>query len=206
MDVRDHWERIYRTRRIDEMSWFQRDPVISLALVRRAAPDCSARVIDVGAGASSLVDGLLHAGYGGITVLDVSATALEHARGRLGVQALRVTWLEADVRTAALPAGAYDVWHDRAVFHFLTNPDDRAAYVAQVRRTLRAGGHAIVATFAEDGPPTCSGLPVVRYSPESLHAALGEGFVLVTSGRDQHVTPGGATQRFVYGLLRRSDQ
>ena len=201
-DQKTHWENVYRTKRPHEVSWYQREPSLSLKLIGRAVPAPSARIIDVGGGASTLVDGLLHAGYSNLTVLDLSATALAESRRRLGDSAARVQWLEDDVLTATLPEAAYDLWHDRAVFHFLTNAADRAAYVAQVRRAVRPGGHVLVATFAEDGPSTCSGLPVARYSSETLHHEFGGGFEFVESVGEQHVTPGGSTQSFLYCLCR----
>jgi SAM-dependent methyltransferase len=202
MDSKSHWENVYRTKRVDEVSWFQTSPAISFDLIRRAVPEFAARIIDVGGGASSLVDGLLQFGYTDLTVLDLSATALEHARGRLGGSASRVHWIEADVLAAALPEGSFDLWHDRAVFHFLTNSADRDAYIRQVRRAVRPGGHVLIATFAEDGPARCSGLPVARYSAEALHAQFDGGFELVDSVREQHRTPGGVLQSFVYCLCR----
>jgi SAM-dependent methyltransferase len=158
--------------------------------------------LDAGGGASVLVDGLLHAGYHEITVLDVSAAALDVARARLGPAAGGVTWLDADVLDAALPHAAFDVWHDRAVFHFLTEAADRARYVEHVRHALKPGGHVVIATFADDGPTKCSGLPVVRYTPSALQAAFGGQFLLVESLREAHVTPSGTTQAFVYCLFR----
>ena len=201
-DQKTHWENVYRTKRPNEVSWYQREPSLSLELIARAVPAPSARIIDVGGGASTLVDGLLHAGYSNLSVLDLSATALAEARQRLGDLASRVQWLEADVLSATLPETAFDLWHDRAVFHFLTNPADRAAYVAQVRRAVRPGGHVLVATFAEDGPQKCSGLPVARYSAEALHHEFDGGFELIDSARELHVTPGGFTQSFQYCLCR----
>ena len=201
-DPKSHWETVYRTKRPTEVSWYQPEATLSLALIRRAVPDLSARVIDVGGGASTLVDGLLHAGYSNLSVLDLSATALDEARRRLGDATSRVQWLEADVLSAALPEAAFDLWHDRAVFHFLTNASDRAAYLAQVRRAVRPGGHVLIATFAEDGPLKCSGLPVARYSAEALHHEFDGGFELIDRARELHVTPGGVTQSFQYCLCR----
>jgi SAM-dependent methyltransferase len=197
-----HWEHVYQTKRVDEMSWYQREATVSLELVRLAVPDVSARIIDVGGGASTLIDGLLGAGYSNVTVLDISATAGAEARARLGDVASRAQWIEADVLTAALPEAHFDLWHDRAVFHFLTRENERAAYIAQVRRAVRHGGHVIVATFAEDGPMSCSGLNVARYSAAALHEALGSEFQLVTSVHEEHLTPGGARQSFIYCLFR----
>jgi ubiquinone/menaquinone biosynthesis C-methylase UbiE len=201
-DQKAHWETVYRTKRADELSWFQREPAISLALIRRAAPETSARIIDVGGGASRLVDELFRAGYSDVTVLDLSSTALSQARARLGGAAARVHWLEADVLNARLPEAGFDLWHDRAVFHFLTSPSDRDAYLAQVRRAVRSGGHVLVATFAEDGPTKCSGLPVARYSADALRDAFGRAFQLIESTREHHVTPSGTRQSFVYCLCR----
>jgi ubiquinone/menaquinone biosynthesis C-methylase UbiE len=202
MDPKAHWENIYRAKREDEVSWFQRKPAVSLELIRRVAPELSARILDVGGGASTLVDGLLAAGYSRLTVLDLAASALARAQQRLGTGASAVEWIEADVCSAELPAAAFDVWHDRAVFHFLTAASERAAYVAQVCRAVRPGGHVLVATFAEDGPTRCSGLSVARYSAEALHGEFGATFQLIDSVKEEHVTPWGARQSFVYCLCR----
>lgn len=197
-----HWERIYRTNDPTQVSWYQPEPRLSLDLIRRVAPDPDAPIIDVGGGASTLVDGLLDAGYRDVTVLDLSPSALAIAQQRLGDRASRVTWMAANALDATLPATAYAVWHDRAVFHFLTDPEDRTRYVARTRRAVRSGGHAIVACFSPEGPPRCSGLDVVRYSPESMHAEFGAGFRLLDSEQEDHHTPGGVTQAFVYCLCR----
>ena len=198
MDAREHWGTVYRTKRADDVSWFQREPTLSLDLIRRVAPDPATRIIDVGAGTSTLVDGLLREGYESISVLDIADEALAQSRARLGARAAAVEWLVGDVRTIELPEAAYDVWHDRAVFHFLTDRLDRAAYVAQVRRAVRPGGYLLVATFAEDGPQKCSGLAVARYSVPDLHREFGEPFELIESVRELHTTPSGAQQAFVY--------
>jgi SAM-dependent methyltransferase len=202
VDRKTHWETIYKTKPPDQVSWFQPEATLSLALIRRIAPDATAAIIDVGGGASRLIDGLLAAGYRELCVLDLSPTALADARRRVGPAGAAVTWLEADVLGATLPPAAFDVWHDRAVFHFLTDAADRARYVAQVRRAVRPGGHVLVAAFADDGPAQCSGLPVVRYSASALHGEFGAGFRLVDSAREEHVTPSGATQAFVYCLCQ----
>lgn len=201
MDGREHWETVYRTKAPDALSWYQRSADRSLDMIRHAASAPHVPVIDVGGGASVLVDDLVGAGYQHVTVLDLAGSALAAARARLGEASSRVTWLEADVRTAELPAAHYAVWHDRALFHFLTHPADRAAYVARVRRAVRAGGSAIIATFAEDGPTRCSGLPVVRYAPEELHRQFGSGFELIATEREAHATPTGSAQAFVYCLM-----
>jgi SAM-dependent methyltransferase len=202
MDSKTHWERIYRTKQPHEVSWFQREAAIALALIRRVAPQATATIIDVGGGASRLVDGLVAAGHRGVTVLDLSPSALDLARLRLGAAAHDVTWIEADVLSAALRPGHFDVWHDRAVFHFLTSAADRARYVEQVRTSVKPGGHVLVATFADDGPTRCSGLPVARYSAAALHHEFGSRFELLESVREDHVTPSGSTQAFVYCLCR----
>jgi 2-polyprenyl-3-methyl-5-hydroxy-6-metoxy-1,4-benzoquinol methylase len=202
MDPRAHWQKVYETKKPTEVSWYQPAARVSSSLIRRVAPDRSAAIIDVGGGASTLVDGLLAAGYSSVTVLDVSSAALVQASERLGGDAARVTWLEANVLDAALPASAYDVWHDRAVFHFLTEAVDRERYVKQVRRSVRPGGYVMVATFALDGPTKCSGLEVARYAPEELHGEFGSDFQLVDSAREEHHTPTGAVQPFIYCLCR----
>ena len=201
-DLKSHWEGVYRAKAPTEVSWYQPEARLSLNLIRRVVPDLDAPVVDVGGGASTLVDGLLDAGYQAVTVLDLAPTALVLARERLGPAAARVTWIESDVLTAALPPGGYAVWHDRAVFHFLTDPRDRARYVAQTQRAVRPGGYVIVASFGPDGPPRCSGLPVQRYSPETMHAEFGAAFRLLDSVREDHHTPAGVTQAFVYCLCR----
>ena len=203
MDRSEHWENVYRTKGPDQVSWFQAEALLSRSLIEGAVPNREARIIDVGAGASRLVDGLLAAGYRAITVADVSERALEVARERLGASvAAGVQWEHANILAIPFPPGGFDVWHDRAVFHFLTSPAERALYVAQVRRAVRSGGLVLVATFAEDGPTRCSGLDVVRYSPTALHGEFGSGFRLLASHRELHTTPTGQTQAFTYCLCR----
>jgi ubiquinone/menaquinone biosynthesis C-methylase UbiE len=202
VDAKAHWENIYNTHGVDEVSWFEPEATRSLDLVQRVATTRRESIIDVGAGAATFVDGLLRAGYQQITVLDLSATALAQAQRRLGDRARAIQWREADVLETALPRRAFDVWHDRAVFHFLTRAADRSAYVAQVRRALRPGGFALVATFATDGPSRCSGLEVARYSGDTLHAEFGADFQLLSSERQVHMTPWGAEQAFTYCLCR----
>jgi SAM-dependent methyltransferase len=202
MNSRTHWDRIYRNTSPELVSWYQPEPTLSLELIGQAVPDRSSAILDVGGGASTLVDGLLAAGYHRLTVLDLSGEALAKARTRLGAAAAPVTWLEADVLTAPFASHAYDLWHDRAVFHFLTDPSDRRRYVAQARLAVRPGGHVLIATFAPDAPPRCSGLDVMRYSPEALEAELGPGLRLRSSRREEHRTPRGQTQAFSYCLFR----
>jgi SAM-dependent methyltransferase len=202
MDSKSHWENVYRTKRADEVSWFQKIPTLSLDFIRRLALDRTTPFVDIGGGTSNLVDNLISVGYSDITVLDLSGAALSAAQQRLGDRAGWVQWLEADVLKATLPERRFGFWHDRAVFHFLTDPAERAAYVAQVRRAVRPGGYVLIATFAEDGPSRCSGLPVERYSAESLHHEFDDGFDLVESAREQHITPAGIRQSFTYCLCR----
>lgn len=204
MNAKTHWETIYQTKEPTQVSWFQPHPQLSLELIRRTGIQPEEPIIDVGGGASTLADDLLASGFRSITVLDISAKALQAARQRLGAQADAVSWIEADVAESSLPAQTYAVWHDRAVFHFLTQPSDRQRYIANVRRAIRPGGFVIVATFATDGPNRCSGLDVIRYSPESLHGEFGREFELVDSVKEVHHTPSGGEQRFVYCYCRRS--
>ena len=202
MDPKSHWERVYRTKLPTQVRWYQPHALRSLDLIRRVSPPPNGAIIDVGGGASTLTDDLLDAGYQDLTVLDLSGSALAQPRARLGARAGCVRWVEADVLNAPLPRAAYSVWHDRAVFHFLTEPADRASYVAQVRRAVRPGGFVLVATFADDGPTRCSGLDVHRYSPEALHAEFGAPFRQVASEREEHITPAGVLQAFTYCLCR----
>ena len=197
-----HWEHVYETKPADSVSWFQPRAERSLAMIMDVMPDRRAPIIDVGGGASVLVDDLLRVGYRDVTVLDLAGSALAVARTRLGAAAADVHWLEGDVRTAPLPAAHFAVWHDRAVFHFLTDAADRAAYVAQVQRAVRPGGFVLVATFAEEGPTKCSGLPVARYSPDALHHEFGDAFEMISSQRETHSTPMGTQQEFIYCLCR----
>ncbi len=203
MQSKSHWERVYATRSPQAVSWYQPHANESLRLIRETGLPTSAAVIDVGGGASTLIDDLLHDGWTDLSVLDLSAAALAAARSRLGPDAERVQWIEADVTTAALPAQRYDLWHDRAVFHFLTTAEERAAYVATVLRAVRPGGHVIVGSFAEDGPTECSGLPVMRYSADALHAEFGTPFTLLRHEREEHHTPAGKVQHFVWCWCRR---
>lgn len=200
MESKSHWDKVYTTKATEAVSWYQPHAVLSLALIERVAGLFAppVRLIDVGGGASTLVDDLLQRNIANVSVLDISGAALDVARGRLGARAADVQWIEGDITSVALPAGGYDIWHDRAVFHFLTDLAARAAYVAQVRRAVRPGGHVIVAAFAPDGPLQCSGLPVVRYAPNALHAEFGGAFELLEHLSEDHHTPSGAVQHFVY--------
>ena len=197
MDRRTHWEEVYRTKQPTDVSWYQADPARSLALIAAAGLDPTDPIIDVGGGASLLVDRLLALGYRDLTVLEIAAPALDLVRRRLGPSAEHVTLIQADV-TAFVPTRQYALWHDRAVFHFLTEAADRQAYFRALKAALRPAGHAIIATFALDGPPRCSGLDVVRYDVARLAAELGPSFNLVQLEHEQHVTPTERVQSFQY--------
>ncbi len=197
VDRHRHWESVYSNKAIDEVSWFQPHALSSLRLITGCV-NSDAHIVDVGGGASVLVDDLLDAGYRNLTVLDLAESALAASRARLGARAQDVQWIAGDITRAELPAARYDVWHDRAVFHFLTDPADRARYVAQVLKSVKPGGHVIVATFGPRGPLQCSGLDVVRYSPDGLHAEFGAPFRLVRHESEIHHTPVGKEQEFVY--------
>lgn len=197
-----HWEHVYRTKQPDQVSWYAEHLNRSLELIVAAATGPQCRIIDVGGGESTLVDDLLDAGYRHVSVLDLSDTALAVTRDRLGQRQHDVTWHTGNVTTVALPESHFDVWHDRAVFHFLTDPADRAAYVAQVRRAVKPGGHVIVATFGPAGPLQCSGLDTVRYSADELHGQFGSQFQLLRHTTEDHITPWGAQQQFTYCYCR----
>lgn len=202
MNSRTHWDHVYRTKSGDKVSWYRPHLERSLAFIESVAPDRAAAIIDVGGGESTLVDDLVARGYRDLTVLDIAPAAIAVARARLGAAADRVTWLQADIVAADLPERRFDLWHDRAVFHFLTDPAQRAAYVRQVLRAVRPGGHVVVATFGPAGPDQCSGLPVMHYDAPSLHREFGGGFRLVDSATELHRTPRGATQQFTYCFCR----
>lgn len=196
--VQEHWEKIYAAKTPDRVSWFRPHLEISLRLIEHASRDTSASIIDVGGGASTLVDDLVGRGYRNVTVLDISQAALEIARRRLGAAPQSVRWVCADVTKTVLAREAFDVWHDRAVFHFLTTPVERSLYVKSVISALKPCGHVIVSTFGPDGPQKCSGLDVVRYDAENLHNEFGRRFRLVESSKELHHTPFGTTQQFLY--------
>jgi SAM-dependent methyltransferase len=199
---KEHWEAVYQAKGETGVSWYQSEPRLSLELIRSVAPPARGRIIDVGGGASILVDRLLDLPFERIAVLDISEAALSKSRSRLGERASRVEWIVADV-TEAESLGTFDVWHDRAVFHFLTDAADRRKYVELARRTVPVGGHLIIATFADDGPKRCSDLDVCRYNAKTLGAELGESFSLVRDASETHTTPWGSSQAFFYGVFRR---
>lgn len=203
-DRTTHWQNVYATKGEAEVSWFQNRPTISLDMIRAANPDHGAAIIDIGGGASRLVDALLQDGYRDIAVLDLSANALHAAKKRIGAAASKVDWIVADATTWR-PMKTYDVWHDRAAFHFLTDPHDRAAYVERLRSAIAPGGHVVIATFAPDGPETCSGLPVQRHDSTSLAAELGPEFALVETRSETHHTPWNSTQAFQFSRFWRRE-
>lgn len=202
MGNKAHWERIYETKAPNTVSWYQAHATKSLQLIDSTGLEKSARIIDIGAGVSTFVDDLLDTGYESVTLLDISAVALQNTRKRLGALEGKVSWIEGDVTNTKLPSKAYDLWHDRAVFHFLTAPSDRHSYVEQLKRTVREGGFAIIATFGPHGPLKCSELDIIRYSPTELEEVLGHGFELVVSEFDEHLTPKGTIQEFTYCLFK----
>jgi 2-polyprenyl-3-methyl-5-hydroxy-6-metoxy-1,4-benzoquinol methylase len=198
MDAKTHWEKVYATREPETVSWYRAHLETSIALIERATQSRLSAIIDIGAGEATLADDLLARGYENISVLDVSQTALEVTKKRLGSLAERIDWIVADITQVELEPLAYDVWHDRAVFHFLTSIEQRAAYVRNVAKAVRTGGHLIVSTFGPEGPTKCSGLEVMRYDAESLHDEFGIRFRLMESSKELHKTPFGTTQQFLY--------
>lgn len=202
MQSKEHWEQVYQTKAPDAVSWFQEHAESSLQLIHATGVNYDASIIDVGGGASTLIDDLQKEGYQNLTVLDLSDAALNAAKSRLGVLASKINWIEADVTQIDLPIRHYDIWHDRAVFHFLTLPEERSAYIQLVKRSVIPGGNVIIATFAEYGPAKCSGLPVMRYRVDELQAAFGASFVLVNHEKKVHYTPLGSAQQFIYCYFR----
>lgn len=202
METKTHWDKVYTTKQPDEVSWYREHLDMSLGLITGAVPNLDAHIIDVGGGESTLVDDLLARGYRKLYVLDISATALNVAQARLGRDACHVQWLCDDVARHPFGEAQFDVWHDRAVFHFLTDGRAREAYVRQVARAVKPGGHVIVATFGPEGPTKCSGLEVVRYDADRLHDQFGASFHLVDHLTELHQTPSGAIQQFVYCYCR----
>ncbi|CAG8502970.1 5741_t:CDS:2 [Dentiscutata erythropus] len=197
-DVENHWETVYQKKAPDAVSWYRPHLETSLRFIERAIQGQDLSIIEVGGGQSTLVDDLLTRGYQNVSVLDISKTAINGTQGRLGKAASKVKWLIADITQVTFPENYYDVWHDRAVFHFLTTPEKRAAYVRQLTLATKLGGHVIISTFGLQGPEKCSGLEVVRYDVESLCKQVGEQFQLIESVTEIHQTPFGTTQQFLY--------
>jgi SAM-dependent methyltransferase len=203
MNKKSHWENVYTTKPHDQVSWYREHLDNSLKMILQTGVGRDAAIIDIGGGSSTLVDDLLDNGFADVSVLDISGAAIDKSKERLGERSGRVAWFEADVTEVTLPGDHYSVWHDRAVFHFLIDADDRRKYVELVMRSLKAGGHIIVASFGLEGPQKCSGLDVARYSPESMHDQFGNQFRLVKSLDETHQTPFGTTQEFVYCYCRK---
>jgi len=204
MQRKVHWERVYSTRMAEKLGWYKPQLDTSIAWLESLGLAKSARIIDVGGGASTLVDDLIDAGYESLTVLDIADSALAVSKKRLGRQSELVMWLSGDITSYRLPAAHFDLWHDRAVFHFLTNSAEQQAYLDNLLTSLRPGGYVIIGVFAPEAPPKCSGLPVVRYSHEELADRLGPAFELQRHQKELHVTPGGVEQMYLYCLFKRS--
>ena len=199
--IKQHWENIYAEKKPEEVSWFQAEPIISLKLIQKIGHQ-NAQIIDVGGGASTLVDHLLKLGYANIAVLDISNTAIEYDKKRLLGSANKIEWIVDDV-TQFKPLHSFDIWHDRAVFHFLVKKSDRESYVNTLKDTIKSGGHVILATFAKEGPKKCIGLDIVQYDTPSIQHEFGDEFILLESQTEMHVTPKGNEQKFVYFLFKR---
>lgn len=202
-DGKTHWENIYAVKEPTEVSWYREHLDTSLKMILQTKTAKSGTIIDIGGGSSTLVDDLFKKGFSNLSVLDISANAIETSRERLGKRAEKVEWIVADITNVSLPENYYDVWHDRAVFHFLTDAGDRKKYVELVMRSLKVGGHIIVASFGLNGPTKCSGLDVVRYSPETMRDEFGESFRLIKSLNETHRTPFETTQEFIYCYCRK---
>lgn len=205
MSQKDHWEKIYSSKLSEKPGWYKLHLQTSLTWIKELSLGADAPIIDVGGGTSTLVDDLLDAGCRSITVLDISEKALSSAKARLGKKAELVTWLNADITSVALPAHQYELWHDRAAFHFLTELDQQRKYRDKLLKALKPGGHLIIGTFAPEAPPKCSGLPVQRYSQEQLGNTLGGEFELVRHQKEQHITPGGVEQMYLYCHFLKTD-
>jgi len=203
-EIQSHWEKVYSIKQPGEVSWYQPHLRGSLELIRRSGISLSDRIIDVGAGASTLVDDLIEAGFQHLTVLDVSANAIDVSRKRMGKRGDGIEWLTTDVLTADLPKNRFRLWHDRALFHFLTNSDERKRYIIQAAQALTADGFIVIATFSEDGPQKCSGLDTCRYSENGLTVEFGSDFRLIESFTEEHSKPAGGVQSFRYFLFQRT--
>lgn len=204
MDKTAHWENVYQTKSSTDVSWYEPDPKQSLDLILDAAGEKRGRVIDVGGGQSFLVDRLLDSGFKQVAVLDISSAAIEATKARLGERASQVEWMVADI-TQAETLGKFDIWHDRAVFHFITEPDDRERYVKLLKRSLPIGGHFIVGTFAKGGPEKCSGLQIRQYDAATMQEELGQSFVPIKCSEYLHTTPSAKSQLFFFGVYKREN-
>lgn len=199
-----HWQSVYQAKKTNEVSWYQVHPEISLNLIERSGINRDSAIIDIGGGASTLVDHLIEKGFRNVSVLDISLEAIKAAKSRLGRKAAQVKWIEADITKADLLQEAYDLWHDRALFHFLTKAEDKKKYLHTLRHSLRLKGHVIISTFSLDGPLRCSGLDIQRYDANTLSAEFDEDFDLVETLNEEHPTPFGTTQKFIYCRFKRS--
>jgi SAM-dependent methyltransferase len=204
MDMQQHWSEVYQAKTPDNVSWYQERPELSLSLIEKTGLSKSARIIDVGAGASTLADYLLSLDYRELSLLDISPESLDISKKRLGEKANEIKWLVGNITTVTLPKAAYDIWHDRAVFHFLIEESQRLAYLQQVKQSLAAKGHLIMATFASDGPEQCSGLNVMRYDTDTLRNFFGADFALLSSNYESHITPWASEQKFLYCHFQRN--
>lgn len=206
MSKQAHWQKVYSENEAQAVSWYRDHLNVSLELLRLVDLPTNARILDAGGGASTFVDDVLDMGFSQVTVVDLSDAALLHTRTRLGDRGANVVWMDCDVTALELPAASVDFWHDRAVFHFLTSASEREAYLARVRKIVAVGGYVMLATFHEDGPEKCSGLPVQRYNAEQLAAVIGAPFRMLQTRLETHVTPWQSEQKFVYALFQRSDE
>lgn len=204
MNRKDHWEHVYSTGTIEKLGWYEPHLQTSLDWIKELSSDADAPIIDVGGGASTLADDLLHAGYRSVTVLDISARALKAIKTRMGKEAELVTWIEGDITSVELPTNHYELWHDRAVFHFLTIPEQQQKYRENLSKALKPDGSLIIGTFALEAPPKCSGLPIQRYSPKRLGDTLGREFVLKRHRKELHITPSGVEQMYLYCHLQKN--
>ena len=204
MNEKDHWEQVYSTKPTEKLGWYEPHLRTSLSWIKGLSLAVDAPIIDVGGGASTLIDDLLDAGYRSITVLDISEKALSSAKARLGKKAELITWLDGDITSVDLPIHCYELWHDRAAFHFLTMHEQQRKYRDNLLKALKPGGHLIIGTFAPEAPPKCSGLPVQRYNPEQLENTLGGEFEIKRHHKELHITPGGVEQMYLYCHFRRT--
>lgn len=198
MNSMEHWSELFESKSSSAMSWYQPHLEVSLSIISRTGLKGRSRLIDVGGGDSTLVDDLVQRGFSRITVLDIASKAIERARQRMGEAGLNISWTVGDILHTPLPGDYYDLWHDRAVFHFFVEEQSRKEYVSQASKAIKSGGHLIVATFASDGPRRCSGLPTLRYTPLGLAEEFKQDFTLVESQPEMHKTPHGKEQRFLY--------
>lgn len=205
MNRKDHWEHVYSTRTIENLGWYEPHLQTSLDWIKELSSGADAPIIDVGGGASTLADDLLNAGYKSVTVLDISARALKAIKTRMGKVAELVDWIEGDITSIELPANHYELWHDRAVFHFLTMPEQQQKYRENLSKALKPDGSLIIGTFSLEAPPKCSGLPVQRYSPKHLGDTLGKEFVIKRYRKELHITPSGLEQMYLYCHLQKTN-